>query len=281
MRTMRFRLIVLLLACSLGGCAFLYSYRNIERAIRWSLDDYVTWTPAQDRQLRERLVAQLQWHRDTQLPRYREWLVAQRDELRGDVELAQLQRDAEQLRQFWQDSMARVAPDIAAQLADLSAAQVRDLLATMREQQTEVETEYRDMTTAELVKKRSRSLKKTVQYWLGTLDAKQLAAIDAWSAQLPDSREQWLASRRRWTDAFERALAQRQQPEPFAAAIEQLFVQPQENWDPGYREVAQRNEQSVLALLVDLHNGGGVRQRDAERKRIDQWLDHLDQLAAH
>jgi hypothetical protein len=274
------RTIAVLLVCSLTGCSLLYNYRNIERYIRWSLDDYIAWDSAQENRLRTRLAAQLEWHQKTQLPRYRDWLATIDRTLDNDIDATQLAQAADQLQAFWQDTAAHLQSDICAQLASLSDKQVRDLLAVMREKQADLKTEYDDMSLADLIKKRKRDMTKTIKYWLGTLDDHQIASIDAWAQQLPDGRSHWLNSRARWTDAFAQALQQRHKPELFAAEIHRLFVTPQENWDAEFRELSQHNRESTLQLLAELHNSRTQRQRDAERKRTAQWLANLDQLAA-
>lgn len=275
------RAIVLLLACSMAGCSLLYSYRNIDRYIRWSLDDYIAWDGTQEHRLRTRLAAQLEWHRETQLPRYRSWLETLGRALEGDVDVAQLANWADQLQSFWQETAARLQPDIAAQLASLSDEQVRDLIAVLREQQADMKTEYDDMTWAELVKKRKRDMTKTMKYWLGALNESQVASISAWARNLPDNRTAWLNNRARWIDTLAQALKNRHQPESFPAQIHLLFVAPEENWDAQLRESTQRNREATLHLLAELHDAATQRQRDAERKRIAQWLGHLDQLAAN
>lgn len=283
MHRLGIRAIVLCLACILTGCSLLYSYRNIDRYIRWSLDDYIAWDSSQEDRLRTRLGARLAWHQETQLPRYREWLeTIDRTLVNGNaVDVGQLAQAADQLQSFWQDAMAHAREDIGAQLASLSDQQVRDLIDVMRDKQADLQTEYEDMTPAELIKKRNREMKKRVKYWLGKLDDEQIALIYAWAQHLPDGRPRWLDNRARWIDAFAQALQHRHEPGLFAADIQRLFVTPQEHWSAEYRELAQHNLEATLQLFAELHNSRTQKQREVERERIAQWLGHLDQLAAY
>lgn len=275
------RAIVLLLVCSLCGCSLFYSYRNVERYIRWSLDDYVDWNAAQETTLRARLAAQLEWHGQTQLPRYREWLIATDRMLDDDVDVAQVAQAADELEAFWQDVAAQIEVDLREQLASLSAAQVRDLGKVLRERQEEWRDEYVDLSFEKLVDKRRREMTRTVKYWLGPLHPRQLALIDAWARQLPDGRNEWLAARARWTAAFEQALLERHDAAAFAAHVHRLFVTPRETWTTEFRELQLHNRTATLQLLADLHNARTPKQRAAERRRVAQWLHHMDQLAAN
>jgi hypothetical protein len=273
--------IIAWLACSMAGCSLLYSYRNVDRYIRWSLGEYIAWDDAQETQLRARLAAQLEWHRTTQLPRYRDWLVAVDRRLDGDMDLRQMREAADQLQAFWRDTALRIEGDIAAQLALLSDEQVRDMVQVMREKQADLKSEYEDMTTSDLVKKRKREMTKTAKYWLGRLDEEQVAMIDAWARALPDGRFQWLESRERWIDAFARALQRRHDAKVFATDVRVLFVTPEQIWSPEYRARLERNRDSILQLLAELHNARSPQQRDAEHERVAHWLDHMDRMALH
>jgi hypothetical protein len=273
------RTIVLLLALGLAGCSLLYSYSNIDRYIRWSLDDYITWDDAQESRLRSSLATQLQWHKETQLPRYREWLQAIDRTLDADVEVAQLAAAAEQLQSFWQETMAHSEADISAQLASLSDRQVREMFDAIREQQADLKSEYDDLTRAELIKKRNRDMTRIMKYWLGTVDKKQIALINTWATRLPDGRTPWLDNRERWSDSFAQAMQNRHDPERFGSEIHALFVTPQEHWTAEFRKMSEQNRESTLQLLADLHNSRSPQQRDVERKRAAQWLDRLERLA--
>lgn len=271
--------LVVLLICSLAGCSLLYSYRNIDRYIRWSLDDYIAWDTAQEAQLRTRLDSQFSWHQKTQLPRYRDWLETIDRTLDDDTDPTKLTEHADQLELFGQEMAAHLAADISVQLSSLSDNQVRDLVGVLREKQADLKSEYDDMTLAELVKKRKREMTKTIKYWLGTVGENQMESIDAWARKLPDGRSHWLNNREQWIDAFAEALKNRNEPELFTEKIHLLFVKPEQMWNAEFRELTQRNKESVLQLLADLHNSRTQKQRDAEHKRVAQWLGNLEQLA--
>lgn len=280
MRRFAVRSVLIIVVVCIGGCAILFSYRNIERWIRWSIDDYVMWTPTQAEDFDQRLHRQLQWHQQTELPRYREWLLAARDAVRTPLDLDTLNSYSEQLPVFWQRSMLHGEEDIAALLAQLSDDQVRDLIAEMHSRQQDIEDEFNDLSPAELIERRERNMSKALRYFFGTLDASQRVEIERWAKSLPDSRVQWLASRRRWTDQFEQGLAQRHQPEIFAEQIHKLFVLPQQSWDPDYREISAHNLTASLQLLVALQHSLSEQQRKKLDQRIEQWLDRLDTLAS-
>ena len=279
MHRMGVRAVVALLVCGLTGCSLFFSYQNVDRYIRWSIDDYIAWNGDQESQLRARLDLQLAWHQQTQLPRYREWLKAIDRTFEDDVEVAQLVQAADQLQSFWEETATQWKPDIAAQLASLSDNQVQELMEAVREEQADLREEYGEMTPAERVKNRKKTMKKAVKYWLGPLDDGQAVLVDAWSHRMLDNTSHWLDNRERWIDAFEQALQHRHEAERFTENVHLLFVVPQEIRNQEYRERSKQNYELTLQLIADLHNSRSPKQRDVERKRAALWLARLDRLA--
>lgn len=275
----RFALTLLtLLSLALAGCSVLYSYNTIDRYIRWSLDDYIDWSDQQDRQLRERLHAQLQWHRVTQLPGYREWLEARLIEINGNVSVAQWRIAADQLQVFWREALIHTTDDICAQLSQLSDEQVQDLLVAMHEKQKDLAEKFADETAAEANERRRNKMEKMIRYWIGSLNKTQSDLIATWAHSLPDTRQQRLEGRQRWINAFAQALTQRHNSAVFAPKIQQLFASPQDNWGEEYRAIWQRRVDANIELFAALHNQNSAEQRQFERERIEHWLKIIDNL---
>ncbi|HAB03717.1 MAG TPA: hypothetical protein DCE25_12640, partial [Pseudomonas sp.] len=74
--------LLVLIACALAlnACSRMdLAYRNLDRLVPWSLDDYLAMNREQKTLLDERLKQHLAWHCKTQLPGYLEWLDRIRD----------------------------------------------------------------------------------------------------------------------------------------------------------------------------------------------------------
>lgn len=279
-RIVRRSLVLICLVTLLASCAFLYNYRTAGWWIQWYVDDYIQWDVTQQKFFRERLREQLQWHRQTQLPRYRVWVESARTDFAGPLSAAQLRAHAEQLQVFWTDIMVQLQPDITGFLAGLSDRQVQDTLASFRAEHAKLVAEYAELSNGALHKKRRHNMQKAVQNVTGRLDDHQRDLIAAWARELPDSRDAWFASRVRWIDALAQALAVRGESADFAGRIHTLFVMPRDHWDPEYQQVLERNTARTLQLLLDLHASLSPRQRQAADANMQKWLDLIDRLAA-
>ena len=263
----------------LAGCSAFYNYRFAGWWLRWQIEDYVRWSPAQEPLFRERLSEQLRWHQRTQLPRYRSWLEQLRERINGPLDAGQVSEQIEQVRAFWNDIMRQVEPDFDRFLADLSDRQARDVIDRLREAHADTVAEYARLSPEKYIDQRARDMRKGIERLTGTLDAEQRARILSWAQQIDDNRAVWLASRVRWIDTLERALARRSDSDYFAAQIHVLFIEPELSWDPEYRRRIDRNTALTSQLLADIHRSLNTRQREALEKNAGKWLGTLDELA--
>ena len=82
LRLFKALLIAIGFALALAACSRIdLAYRNLDRLVPWSLDDYLAMNSEQKALLDDRLREHLAWHCKTQLPGYLDWL----DRIRGMV----------------------------------------------------------------------------------------------------------------------------------------------------------------------------------------------------
>jgi uncharacterized protein YqeY len=249
--------------------------------VRWTLDDLVSLESAQEVELDRRLGQLLAWHRHSELPRYRDWLVTMRGELAApSLPLGHWERGGEQLGTFWGDLMRRLEPEAVALLAQLSDAQVEELIANLRQQRADRAAEWDALSQTQLARRHEKNMLKQLKRWTGRLDIGQRARVTAWAQQLQDTRAERFAQRGQWIDAFEQVLRGRADGERFAAELRPLLLEPERRWSEAYRAQLQHNTGLTLALLQDLHTHLSDRQRAALDRHLASWITRLERLSS-
>jgi len=275
----RWRAVLACCVCvALIGCSGFYNYRLAGWWLRWQIGDYVHFSQDQEALLRERLREQLRWHQRTQLPRYRAWLEQTQALIEAPPNIVRAREQLDQLRGFWTDIMVQLEPDLDRFLAALSDRQVRGLLHHLREEHSDLADEYAHLSLEKLRRERARDMRKDMERVFGALEPEQRERIRLWAEQMPDNRAAWLASRERWIDAFEQALARRADSAYFSARIHTLFVEPEQNWDNEYRLRLERNTELTLQLLADIQHSLTARQRAQAGKNARKWFGMIDEL---
>ncbi|WP_237066349.1 DUF6279 family lipoprotein [Microbulbifer guangxiensis] len=240
------RLVVALFCLlTLTSCSSIqFAYNQLDTWLRWRLDDYVDLNGGQKNQLTTSLESFHRWHRQTQLPRYAEFL----DELayeasNGDLESVSLPAIEEDLSQFWDTSSNQLYRQLLPLAAQLTPAQIDELEQSMLEKRME-SLEKWQRSPEKVRERRNKRIRKQSQRWLGSVNGRQEQLIAAFVDQVaynPLLRDQ---QRQIWQARFISVL--REKPEGYQQHLLDLMHNPEQLWSEDYRRMqAERREQAM------------------------------------
>lgn len=269
--------VAVLLLGLLTGCMAKFSYGFADWVIEWMITDYVSLDKPQKKQLKKTIDKQLAWHKETQLPRYRDWLIEFRVQAETGLNRQWLIAWSEQLTVFWQDLALQVNPDTVAFLRSLSDSQVDELIANLDESQLDLAEEYMDPDENKRLAERAERTEDFTSELLGKLNQQQKGLIAQWNANSGDSTKLWLENRERWTRRFELALQDRSSDQ-FDDEITLLFVYQEQLWSEQYQQSIDRNFNSGINLVLAIEPTVTDKQRKKLYKFLDKWIAVLDDL---
>ncbi|HUH38636.1 MAG TPA: DUF6279 family lipoprotein [Spongiibacteraceae bacterium] len=270
----------------LGLCALLAScsavktgYRMADWWIAWTVDDYVRWDAVQQRRFDAELHALLDWHQRTQLPRYRDWFLSLRAELRQPVSIARLQVRGAEVEGFARDIAVQALPAAARLLASLSAEQRAELARALAKQQKKLAREYLKQSDVRRTKQRMKTLVSNLQRFTGRLNGEQRALIRAWAGERGGATALWLANRQQWIEQFLSAVNTHRDAAGLEQALYPLFVDPQTLHSQTYGQALAASQQRLYALLAELHASGTDQQRERLDANLGKWARWMEELA--
>ena len=127
----------------LSGCTLQFGYNNIDWLVHWYVDDYVDLDREQREQFDTQMDKFLAWHRDNELPRYRNQLTELQQQVKsGSVSSEQWLDHLTRVRQHWwqsRDEMAELMVPLANTLSDAQVAALFDELKDQNEESREEE----------------------------------------------------------------------------------------------------------------------------------------------
>lgn len=272
-------LLIVGLALTLGACTRIdLAYRNLDRLVPWSLNDYLDMNREQKALLDQRLRDHLAWHCKTQLPGYLDWLdkVQRMVAEQAVTDQALQQRTAEA-----RDAIGRVAeaitPSAAELLRDMSDAQVAEMRRAFADDIAEREKEYVDTPLPRQIQERATRMEKRLKPWLGELSDSQRQRLASWSQALGDQNREWIANRQAWQQQLLQAMSQRQTA-AFEPRLAQLLQDKQSLWSPSYRVAFENTERQARGLLVDLLQQSSPAQRQRLLDRLAQVRKDFSEL---
>ncbi|RCL28719.1 hypothetical protein C6A77_04935 [Pseudomonas sp. AFG_SD02_1510_Pfu_092] len=279
LRLFKALLIAIGFALALAACSRIdLAYRNLDRLVPWSLDDYLAMNREQKALLDERLREHLAWHCKTQLPGYLDWL----DRIRGMVADGQVtDQTLQQRTREARAAIGRVAeaitPSATELLRGMSDAQVAEMREAFRDDIAERQKQYVDTPLAKQIARRAERMEKRLTPWFGELSATQKQRVQAWSQALGDQNRQWIANRAHWQQQLLLAMNQRNDAS-FAPRLATLLQRKESLWTPEYRAAFQNTEQQARSLLVDLVQQSTPQQRQFLQEKLSKVRTDFSEL---
>lgn len=274
------KLIILLLSSLFFvGCSTKVSYFFLDWAIEWEVEEYVDLTSEQQDKFDLIVESFLVWHRQQELPRYRDQLSL----------LSSLTNQQTMTPELWleQVSMAKahwyrifdfVMPDLLPLIASLSDEQVEQILVQLKKEQRELIEEYAGKDQAELITDSDKRIAKQLSEWTGNVTDEQKSIIHQANTERLATLDMWLEYRHEWLSQFEQALKRRQQTEYFTQQMTLLMVSPDELKSQVYRDNVTENTRKFGSMLITLNRTFSPKQRKHFDKKLTELVDDLTEL---
>lgn len=262
---------------SLTGCsANRLLYNQADTFIRWAADDYVDLTREQQVVFDQRLDDFLVWHRNEELPRYREFIITSLATLDGGVTLDEAVVISEDIDLAADRFQAQFVELLLATAVDLSDEQIQDFLAELDRNQAEYAEERLVRDTETYYEDSAKTMTDLVKRLMGRLSREQRAEIDERSKQLMRIDGLWHDDRARWGSAL-RVILEAKAP-GWQSEIRRLAASRSEARIPAYVAGIEHNGDVILSLLVDTINSRTERQDRRMRQFLEGLIDDIDAL---
>jgi hypothetical protein len=272
---------VVVLLLFTAGCTSTFVYNRLDTLVAWYLEGLVTLTNPQRTELRQWLGETLEWHRDTELSRYAEFLRALSAKSTEPVTRIELEDAERQFRRFTRDLAERSAPQAAQLLLDLDDQQLDEMLHSLEEKSLErLEEEAELVDDGEWHSHRAKQIAKQMKRWTGRVETEQLELIRGTAKQLQPSYPDWLESQRTWRTALRDAMALRHNDVDAARReVVALLTEPDQRWTAKYRATQAHNRELTMDLLETLGKDLTTEQRSELQRQTLKLAERLEGLA--
>ncbi|MBM4197129.1 MAG: hypothetical protein FJ197_08545 [Gammaproteobacteria bacterium] len=273
------RLSIALAVLIVTGCTAGFVYQRLDSLAAWYVGSYVTLTDAQEERFRQGVRGVVAWHRETQLPRYLEYLQQLSAASDTPFDASWLAGRYDHAMSMLDDLLVFAVPPVVEAFRGLDERQLSELRANLEEENEELWEEYAGESADERRERRLRSALKSLRRFVGPLSGEQEALVSARLEGLADVSGQWIERRRHWQNRF-LGLMSRPQPGPaFAAAVTDLLRRPDQFDDGEYAGRVADNRAIIEAMLADLSRDFTDRQRRHLQREFHDMATGLRKLA--
>jgi hypothetical protein len=207
------RLFALLAVLVLGsGCSVQFAYNNLDRLVRWGVNDYVNMNDAQRNLFNEEFARLHYWHRTEHMPLYADFFEALPTTLSDGVDAQELLALENTMMGWAKEIVETGAPLAVAIMQTMTDEQVAGLPARLEESNREIEkTELGKSVEASQARWREE-VEDIFTRFAGRLTPAQQEYLVAQSVRYIPERVLWAEYRRRWQRDLMKLLQARSEP---------------------------------------------------------------------
>lgn len=267
-RTARVRatIAILVAAVSLAACAApQVAYRKLDWLASWKLGQYVELDPVQAQAFETDFRALWDWHRASELDGYGQDLRALAQAAQQPMSRQDVRHWAKRAEDHSQRVIERALDPACGLLASFDDAQRDSVLERIDHNIDEDAEEYLDGSEQEIRRLARKRMRKGLERWVGELDERQEALLDAWAATRPQRYREWIEERRRWRDRLAAVLDRRGEP-GFCGRLQALVLHPRGAQDGDL--VNEANAQAWIDFLASFSATLDARQREHLHDRL-------------
>jgi len=168
--------LMLILVCLtfLHGCSSKFAYNNADWLANWYIDDYLDLNHDQNRLIKKELQSTLIWHRQTQLPLYKQSLLSVSNDLTDlPISASVWRQHINKIAVFWDISRNQLSSQASKLVPLLSQDQVDYLFNKLHEKNLSRLEEFNDQTIEKYKEQRFEKLSDSLEDYLGSLTTQQ------------------------------------------------------------------------------------------------------------
>lgn len=270
----------------LGGCsAIRLTYNNLDTITYWWLDGYLDFHGEQKAWARQRTVALLAWHKQSELKATVQFLDRMQHELDVPPSRERVLANYDALIQISEKLTEHALPDMADLCLRLDADNLAQMEKKFAANNESFKDDYLDENVQERQTKRFKKLMEQTEFWFGSFSPEQERQLRAVSDARPLKHEMWLSYRlQRQADllALLRTI-QREHP-----GRDEVMARLRVYLDASYFEHSGRNPEEQAFFLASKQGTADFvvmalqiatpAQKERARHRLQQWHDDLASL---
>ncbi|AEP30091.1 DUF6279 family lipoprotein [Brumicola nitratireducens] len=277
------KIIVIGLVLLLSGCSTKFVYKNLDWLVYWYVDDFVELSDEQERMVDVKLATWLEWHKNTEIPKY----VAHLNELSDDIRLQQISLDKmdyhqQKAAEHWTRLKAKIIPDLVEMAQMLTQEQVDSMFKEIDEMNKDEEKERQELLAKSPEQRQKRSIKrniKNLERWLGDITSEQESLVENMYGQYHSNGELWLEYRVRYQAELRSLFNKSDRGDEFKAKLNRLLMQPEEYRSELLNQRNDENRNSYKTFLLAVDALATDEQRTHLLSEIADFVEDFSDLA--
>lgn len=269
----------LVAALFLAGCSAInFAYNNAPGFVASEADDAFDLNDAQNAEVEARLQRFFSWHRQQEMPRYREYLDGAALTIADGLTAAEFLEFSNELRLAWRRSLARAIDDLGDLAPTLTPQQIEHFAQYFRDKSSKYD-DYLQMSAQQREIFRVQRDLKRLEDWFGDFGEIQRERISERLQQLPEFYLDWI----RYRQARQRALLEALRAASTSGLSQQqlyfILLDPTSDYARTFDLARDAYWQAYALMIEDISNGFSKTQLQHAAARLRNYAEIADELA--
>ena len=264
----------------LSSCSSKFAYDNIDWWVYWYLDDYIELNSEQEAQFDDYLNNWLQWHKSSELARYKAQLEQIKQQvINNELDYTQVTTHFEHAKAHWARVRNEVSPELVKMAKNLSDEQIVTLFAALEKENKEEEEELaaiEEDSAEERMEKRIERMEENVSARIGKLSKEQKQIIATYADQFVPTMEEWISYRRNIQNAARRLFVARRVDSEFENKLLVLMKQPETYRSKAFNEASEHNTKTMATMIAEVASTLTTKQKDKLIENIDEFIETIE-----
>jgi exonuclease VII large subunit len=272
-------IIILTLITAVAACTFKTVYNRLDYLIPEYIEGMVTLDDVLEEKLEQSTLVLLEWHRNTQLKQYADWLSALQRDMATQLTEQQLEQRITEMDRFWRSLSAKVNDEMADLLPLLNKEQQNELFMNIEDSNDEFREEFVDLTEEQRIEDYAERISDTYQSWIGELTDEQQRKVEQAATELVSTAELRLQRRLQWQRGIREILAEEETAQNKSGRLRQFLSGFEDIDDETMEEKSAINRGVIVRLTVQISNSMTEDQQAHFISKTNDYIRMLTELA--
>lgn len=270
---------IVVLLTVVTACSFKTLYNNLDSLIPGYIEDMVSLDDVIEEKFENRTLALLNWHRNTQLQQYAEWMRSLQQDIGPQLSEQKVVQRMNEVEQFWRAISVKVNDEMAQLLPLLNAEQQQELFASLLDSNEEFRDDYIDIDEQDRREDYYDNLYEVYENWIGGLSDEQEDLIKQAAQALHSTAELRLERRHHWQNGIKEILTSPDSTLQKSQRLRSFLVGFENFTDKKMKEKSDFNRTIIAGLTVAIAHKMNKEQKAFFVSRTDEYIRVFNELA--
>jgi len=255
------KVFVLALLITVAACSVKTIYNQLDYIIPSYVEGLVSLDSFLEEKVEQRTLVLINWHRNTQLHQYAEWLRSVQRDANNVITEEKILQHIATLDKFWKSLSSKLNQEMVKLLPLLNTEQRNELFSSVEDKNDEFREDYVDVKNKERVQQYTDRIKDSFETWLGDLTDEQEYAIKIAAAKMQAPAALRLERRKIWQKSIKRIIDNEDSGGQKEASLSQFFEKFNSEDSHALDAIDKINRKILAQLTVQIINSMGKDQK--------------------